>query len=239
MIDPWARALTRERNGRTWWGLWIALPSRGLATFERLYAYFRWADDIVDAPERELPAVQRFIERQKRIVAGLEPAEVPAEAAIVAALDGELGERLRPVAVGMLAALRFDAHRGPRPISAAELEAQVERVGDAFVTAVWVCAGEAGPLPDALAELARAACLAHVLRDREVDRQLGYENRPPDRSGAPIDEAEWIRTLTLDAERRFTKGEAGLTAPMRWRTRWLLRQYAQRYRRSLSPVGHP
>ncbi len=233
MTNPWARALTRARNGRAWWALWFAFSRHGLATFEALYAYFRWADDVVDAPDRREADVRAFVARQVRIVAGQEPAESPGEQAIVAVLAGNDGDRLRPVVEGMLAALHFDAHRGPRPISPVELERQVERVGDAFVTALWVCAGEPGPLPGGLAELARAACFVHVLRDREIDRTLGYENRPPGPSGAPMADAAWVPALAAEAEARFHKGEAALSAAMGWRTRWLLRGYAGRYRRAL------
>lgn len=239
MTDAWARALTRERNGGVWWALWFAFSTRGLAAFERLYAYFRWADDVVDAPGREPPAVRAFVERQRRVVAGAEAPDTPGERAIVAVLSGELGERLRPAVDGMLAALAFDATRDRAPIPTEALAQQAERVGDAFVTALWVCAGEPGPLPNGVCELARASCLVHVVRDRALDRTLGYENRPAGPSGAPVEDAEWVRTVSAEARAGFGKGEAGLLAPMRWRTRWLLRLYAGRYRRGLgeAPAG--
>ncbi|GDX80775.1 hypothetical protein LBMAG42_25860 [Deltaproteobacteria bacterium] len=233
VTDPWARALTRERNGRAWWALWLALPASGLATFERLYAYFRWADDVVDAPGRRQAEVALFVERQMLVVAGRTAPKTPGEHAIRAVLDGQDGVRLLAVVEEMLAALRFDTDRGPAPIPADALLAQAARVGGAFVNAVWICAGEPGALPVGVDQLAEAACLAHVIRDREIDRALGYENRPASASGAPVDEAEWIRALTADADARFGKGETSLSAPMRWRTRWLLRQYAERYRRAL------
>ena len=187
----------------------------------------------MDAPGRDLTRVVAFVRRQEALVAGERGAETPEESVLREVMAGPDGDRLRPAVCGMLAALRFDAERDSRPIRAEALQRQVERVGDAFVGSLWVCAGEPGLPPAGVRELARAACLVHLLRDREVDRTLGYENRPPGPDGDPIADSAWVGALASEAEHRFTVGNAALSAPMRWRMRWLLRQYAGRYRRAL------
>lgn len=227
MTDPWARGRLRDASPGMWWALWLALPAAGLADFERLYAYFRWADDRVDAPDRDRAAVRAFVARQAAVLAGTVPPEGPEEGALVAAV--RLDPRLREAAATMLAALAFDAGRGPGPTAAADVSQQADRVAGAFVGALWACAGEPDVAPEAAWSLARAATLVHLLRDREEDRRLGYENRPPGADGAPVEERAWVDGIAAEAEAAFAAGRTGLTGPMRWQTRWILLRYAGRY----------
>lgn len=226
-VGAWARATTRRANRFGWWVVWACAPRRGLEAFVRLYAYFRWADDIVDAPGRDPAEVARFVAGQAALRAGERPAAGPAEAALVEALAAE--PRLRAAADTMAAALAFDARRTSESLAPADAEAQVVRVGDAFLGALWVCLGEPGAPPPELARLARGATRAHLLRDREVDEALGYVNRPAGPDGRPVPVAAWAAATAAAARADFAAGRAALSGVGRWRTRLVLRLWAWRY----------
>jgi hypothetical protein len=153
----------------------------------------------------------------------------PEEAGLVDALGAD--SAVRAVITPMLAALAFDAARPPVPTPAADVVAQAERVGDAYLLALWRAFRTPGQPPEGLAELARAACLMHLLRDRRIDRALGYDNRPPLPSGEPQPEEAWVHEVAADAARRFALGRAALGAVPGLRLRLVLRLYAWRYAR--------
>lgn len=233
-VDDHAVATLRAAGRLPALALRLACPREGYLAFARVYAYFRWADDVVDAPGRDPAAVARFVVSQRALLAGARASSDRAEHALAAALDGPLGPRLRPAVDRMWAALAFDAARGPAPLPAADLDAQVARVGDAYLHALWVCSGADGAPPAGVLALARAATLVHVLRDLEVDRALGYVNTPPEVGPEAL--AEWVAARSDEAAALFAAGIAALPSVRPWRTRWLLAVYAWRYRRVLARI---
>ncbi|MFZ5476744.1 MAG: squalene/phytoene synthase family protein [Myxococcota bacterium] len=226
MIDPdaWASAHLRRANGFAWLALRLFCTGEGFVAFTRVYGYFRWADDVVDAPDRDRARVAAFVDRQRAIVAGASPEEPP-ERALALALAAS--PWVRPAVERMWEALAFDAARDATPLTSDELAAQVARVGDAYLAALWACAGEAGDPPGGLAALSRAATLAHVLRDVEVDRRLGYVN---------VTDAA---ATASEAARLFAEGDRAL-ATLPWgRARLLVGLLAWRYRRLLARAVSP
>ncbi len=211
------------------WLLRLLAPSAGWIEFTRLYAFFRWLDDAVDAPGRDPAAVGALVASQAALVGGRRTPVCPEEAGLVDALAAD--PAVRAVVTPMLAALAFDAARPPGPTPAADVVAQAERVGDAYLLALWRAFRTPGQPPEGLAELARAACLMHLLRDRHIDRALGYDNRPPLPSGEPQPEAAWVHDVATDAARRFARGHAVLRRVPGLRLRLVLRLYAWRYAR--------
>ncbi len=226
-----ARAVTRAHNRFGWSALRLLAPERGFLAYELLYAYFRWADDIVDAPGRDASAVASFVAEQEALRVAARAPEGLNEEALGEAL--RLEPRLRGVASMMAQALVFDARRNSDPMSRADLDRQVRRVGDSYLKAVWICLGDAGEPPGGVALLARAATRVHLLRDHGLDLALGYDNRQPDAAGAPIPTGEWAAALASQARAEFRSGRDALGSVPRWRTRWLLRLWAWRYERAL------
>lgn len=225
----WAVAVTR-RHSR--FGYWVMRGlSPGWRAYVEVYAYFRWADDRVDAPGRDPRAVQAFVADQARLWRGERDATELPEVALVRALDRY--PALSGAVHRMGEALTFDAHRDARPLPARDLDAQVERVGDAYLAALWACGGESGPPPEGLSGLSRAATRAHLLRDRELDEALGYVNRPPGPDGAPIPVAAWTAALVARARAEAATGHAALRRVPWGRTRVLLGLWAWRYARLL------
>lgn len=202
--------------------------------FSRVYGYFRWADDIVDAPGRDPAAVTAFVASQRALLVGERAADGLAEHALQLALADRL---LLPIVTGMWEALAFDAVRGPGPLAAEGLDRQVALIGDAYLAAMWVCTGAVGTPPPGLAALSRAATLTHVLRDLQLDLSLGYLNLPPGVSVADTGAvAAWVLDRAEHAQECFDTGARVLPTVGPWRTRWLVGIFAWRYRRVLSRV---
>jgi phytoene/squalene synthetase len=177
-VDDWAAAVLARTSRALWLATRLLCPPGGFRQFCRVYAYFRWADDIVDAPDRDPARVRDFVERQAEVTRGGLP-EQPAEHALrLAMADPEDAAALRPAIDGMWQALAFDAGRDRTPIRRDELTAQVERIGDAYLVGLLHCGGHRGPIPDELRWLSRAATAAHYVRDLFVDLELGYLNLP-------------------------------------------------------------
>jgi phytoene/squalene synthetase len=223
----------------------MGCPPRGFVVASAVYAYFRWADDVVDAPGRDPAAVQRFMERQADIIQGAIPPVHPAERALRWALaHPDLGPRLLAPVSRMAEALGYDAHRGAGPIPEAELQRQVERIGDAFVGAVWVCSGAEGRPSEPALLLARAATATHMLRDRVEDQALGYCNLPRERFGTTAPPpgpalGAWLEERATELEGWFAAGLEASAGIQPARTRRLVRLLGERYRRVLAGLGEP
>jgi phytoene/squalene synthetase len=232
-VDAWAVGLLRGTNPWAAWLLRLLAPASGFRQFCRVYAYFRWADDVVDAPGRDPAAVRVFAARQRvRLDAGGLP-EHPAEAAVDAALAE--APALRVAVDGMWDALDFDVARGSGPLPDAEIEAQIARIGDAYLAGLAWCVGVREPLPPAVLELSRAATAAHQLRDLEVDLALGYCNVPVEVLGGadpdPAALAPWVRARARAQLARFDAGLAATRAVRPWRARIAIALFGWRYRR--------
>lgn len=211
--------------------LGLCLPPSGLRTFAAAWVYFRWADDVVDAPGRDPVEVRRFVVDQAALLAGSRDAVRLEEEALVACLaDPVRGEAMRRACGRMLAALRFDAHR-PARSPASDLEAQLARIGDAYATALWACAHEGPPptdVPAAACALARAATAAHQVRDLELDLELGYDNVPEGEERGPA----WVTARRAEVDARFARWLPELRG-LSWRPRWAFRLLAWKYRITL------
>jgi hypothetical protein len=147
----WADRTMRDSAGGLWWMVRLLMPARGAATFIQTYSYFRWADDIVDAPDREPAVVRRFVQQQRALVEdALSGCPVvtagPAEEALLQATRSRPGcPRLAASIRTMWAALAFDAGRDTAPITGPELAGQIQRVGDAYTQALRP---DCGALPE-------------------------------------------------------------------------------------------
>jgi phytoene/squalene synthetase len=241
----WAIMTTARSNPAMALALASGCPPRGTLRANAVYGYFRWADDVVDAPDREDSAVQRFMVRQEDIIHGRTPALHPAEGALRWALTQPgTGPRLQAPVKLMAEALSYDAYRAPGPIPAADLQQQVERIGDAFVGAIWVCSGAEGNPSDAALLLARAATATHMLRDREEDALLGYHNLPREHFGdvAPTTGPEleaWLTARAVEVQGWFADGLASCDDIRPPRTRRLVTLLGRRYQRTLRGISPP
>ena len=218
-----------------------------------VYAGFRALDDRVDAPqpvEDEVDAVRRGLE--ELLSGGALPVDDPPFAALAAAQGGELGEAIAPGVALMARSLLWDLERRHQRVSAHALDAQVARIGDAYLHALWVCSGAPGAPPPELCQLSRAATVAHQLRDLEEDLALGYVNVPedvlqdlgfghalPEGGAARRVLAPWIASQVEEAGALFARGEAALRALPWSRRRLLLTAFTRKYRGLLATFAAP
>jgi phytoene/squalene synthetase len=244
-LQRFAAGVVLSNSPATWLLLRVLGTRWGAGRFFLVYAYFRWADDIVDAPGRDPERVQAFMQRQERLteqlIAGVgEPVE-PAERCLHQALASSSDPGLVSAVRQMTGALCFDAWRGPEPITAGQLQAQIQRVGDAYTQALLHAAEVSGPVPPAVFLLARAATGTHHLRDLLLDQELGYNNLPVDHARsvgvsaeglAPRDLGAYVAWRAPGLRAWFDQGLAALPE-LPWRARLLLRAFAWRYRRKL------
>ena len=249
-LGRWAAGVVRGNSTATWALLRLFGSRRGADRFFLVYAYFRWADDIVDAPGRDPAKVRAFAAEQRAFRQEL-PADTgsPAERCLVQALASSADPRLRLAVSTMAEALDFDAGRAAEPLTVLELQAQIRRVGDAYTQALLHATEVRGPVPDPVFLLARAATATHHLRDLLIDQDLGYFNLPrahAEAHGLPthgltaqqlggyfLARAELIRPL-------FAQGRRAL-ASLPLRARLLLSLFAWRYERVLDRLieAHP
>lgn len=222
--------------------------SSGWRALCRVYAWLRWADDVVDAPGRERRATLAFVAHQAALHEGRRPAEHPWEDALLAALgDPVHGTALRVAAGEMLEAFAFDATRDARPIRQADLDAQVARVGHASARILWSCAGGPEEPPPPVLLLARAATAAHLLRDHALDHDLGFCNVPIeemerlglDPAALPGSALPWLPVRARVVEAWFREGLDGLRGVHPVRARILVTLLGVRYRRVLAAFLAP
>lgn len=159
----------------------------------RAYAYFRWADDVIDTPVSNDISSQSndesitFIKRQRRLIDRLYRNErsndLTLEEEMVADLiNHEKGEnrRLESFIRNFLAILEFDAHRKGRLISQDELTWYSRCLGKSVTDGIQYFIGNGHPYPAAEGHYlaATAAHIAHMLRDMVLDIKDGYINIP-------------------------------------------------------------
>jgi len=218
-----ARFITREASKQSY------LIARLLADRDlvddclRAYAYFRWADDVVDAQGR--PAAERiaFIERQTALVDALyrneRPEDLTPEEAILADLiEHDRGENsgLQEYIRSFIEVLSFDARRKGKTISQAELTCYSNRLGKAVTDAIQYFIGNEHTYPDTdnryLA--ATAAHITHMLRDMVDDLEQGFVNIPQ----------EWLAAQQTGLDPEAIGPEFVTSRPFR---AWVQRQVEQ------------
>jgi phytoene/squalene synthetase len=198
---------------------------RGLVSdFYRAYAYFRWADDVVDAPASTANRIS-FISRQRELIDRLyrneRPSDLTPEEEIVADLIGrDLGETsgLQSFIRNMLAVIEFDAHRKGRLVSQSELTRYSNWLAKSVTDGLQYFIGNGHPYPvtEDRYLAATAAHITHLLRDMLADTADGFINIPreyleahgigPDDVHSPPFRA-WVRDRVELARRFFREGK--------------------------------
>ena len=190
-----AAAITRAASGQTYATIRLLVDRSRVEDAFRAYAYFRWVDDVLDAPAPVDPPGgaparaerERFLARQRWLLEaclrGDPPDAVePREAMLVDLVrhddlsDGRLEAYLRH----MLLVMDFDVRRRGRLVSEVELSDYTRWLAIAVTEAMrhFIGNGAAAPDDDSRYRAVSGAHSLHMLRDTAADLRAGYFNIP-------------------------------------------------------------
>ena len=223
-----ARSITRARSKQTYYTA-LLMVDKGLTNdFCRGYAYFRWADDVVDVSSQSRDDGISFIRRQSELIERLyrnsRPDDLTPEEEMVADLichDEEENSGLQSFIRNLLAVLEFDACRKGRLITQQELTSYSNRLGKSVTDGLQYFIGNGHPYPaaDNRCLAATAAHITHMLRDMVPDTADGYINIPceyleghsigPEDVDSPPFRA-WVRGRVEQGRQYFREGKGYL-----------------------------
>ncbi len=220
----------------------------------RAYAYFRWADDVVDKVSESKAERLAFIGRQRELIEGLyaggSPGPVqPEEELIVDLIRSDRGRnsRLRSYIENFLAIIEFDAERKGQLITEAELRDYAERLALAVTDAIqyFIKNGHPYPEDERRTAAARAAHVTHMLRDMRDDLAAGYVNLPKEYLKAHGIEPgdiespaflDWVRARVEAARENFRRGRLYIDGLDVLRTKLAARLYSARFEQVLDTI---
>jgi phytoene/squalene synthetase len=200
-----ARSITRAGSKQTYYTARLLVDRELVNDFYRAYAYFRWADDIIDegapveavvlagvdtsggvaSPSRD--ECISFIRRQRELIDRLyndeRPDDLTPEEEIVADLishDDDENSGLQSFIRNMFAIIEFDTYRKGRLISQDELTWYSDTLAKSVTDGIqyFVGNGYRYPAADDRYLAATAAHIAHLLRDMSQDTTDGFINIP-------------------------------------------------------------
>jgi hypothetical protein len=194
MTNKLPSAITKAATAQTWYTIRFLADRPRIDDAYRAYAYFRWVDDILDAPIStarldgdERVVRLRFLAHQQELldacIRGDKAAVVdPHEAMLVELVRNAdaSDERLEAYLRHMMLVMDFDARRRGRLISAQELDAYTRWLAIAVTEAMHYFIGhDSGAPRDETRYLAvSGAHVVHMLRDTYADVRAGYFNVP-------------------------------------------------------------
>jgi phytoene/squalene synthetase len=221
-----ARAITHRASRQTYWIIRCLVDGGRADDAFRAYAYFRWVDDIVDAPSHDHDACRRFLHRQRELLsglpAGMTPEDLLPEEQMLADLIAGRQDRhpgLLSYLERMMDVMDFDAGRRGRLIAEAELGRYSQLLAAGVMGAVAYFIGHGHTYPETPARLQAVvgAHIIHMLRDMKCDLEVGFFNIPRSildtHQLAPSDMQHpayrrWVRARVDEARRCFTEGKA-------------------------------
>ena len=191
----------------------------------RAYAYFRWADDMIDISLSDEAARSAFIERQKALINTLYRGERPdglsPEEAMLAELiahDCTPDSGLHSFIYNFMAVIEFDAHRQGRLASRAELQAYTTCLATAVMDGLqyFIGNGQSYPRTHNRNLAVTGAHITHMLRDMCEDLPAGLVNIPAEyleAHGIPENEINseslrlWVQEQVALARNCFREGK--------------------------------
>lgn len=232
-----AQSITWSSSKQTYYTARLMVDKELVHDCYRAYAYFRWADDVIDAstPDDALASDDvsspsrderiSFIKQQRELIDRLykneQPEDLtPEEEIIVDLVNNARGEsgRLESYIRNFLAILEFDALRKGQLISQDELTWYVDRLSKSVTDGIQYFVGNAHPYPTSEDHYlaATAAHIAHMLRDMVQDIPAGFINIPREYleahgiGPADLDSPPfraWVRDRVAQARRYFCEGK--------------------------------
>ena len=226
-----ARSITRAGSKQTYYTARLMVDRDLVDDFCRAYAYFRWADDVVDAlaangisaqsDDRRISFIRRQRELLDRLYRNERPDDLAPEEEILADLiSHDPGENsgLWSFVRNMFAVVEFDAYRRGRLISQDELAQYSDWLAKSATDGLLYFIGHDHPYPATGSRYlaALAAHISHQLRDAVQDTADGFINIPrgylathgisPGDMDSPPYRA-WVRDRLDQARHYFREGK--------------------------------
>ncbi len=179
--------ITKAASSQTYYTIRFLVDRDRVDDAYRAYGYFRWVDDVLDMDTRSSSARKAFIARQKSVLESIYRGEARQDATSQEKMlielvqhDPDENSGLQVYLRNMMQVMEFDANRGGRLISQAELNVYTYWLASAVTEAMHYFIGHGGFAPhDQTRYLAvSAAHITHMLRDTYDDVQAGYYNVP-------------------------------------------------------------
>jgi phytoene/squalene synthetase len=219
-----AQSITWSRSKQTYYTARLTVDKDLVSDFFRAYAYFRWADDIIDVTSTSDAERASFIRRQRTLIDQLyrneHPEALSPEEEILRDLirhDRGKESGLQSFIQNMFAIIEFDAHRKGRLIGQEELNWYSRTLGKSVTDGLQYFIGNGHPYPITSNRYlaAIAAHIAHLLRDMLLDTAEGFINipreyleahniGPEDIESVPF--RDWVRTRVEQARYYFEEG---------------------------------
>jgi phytoene/squalene synthetase len=226
-----ARSITWASSKQTYYTARLMVDRDLVDDFYRAYAYFRWADDTVDAPTSNDVSSQSdaerisFIKRQSELIGCLYRHDcpdglTPEEEMVADLIRHDRGDNsgLQSFIHNMLAIIEFDAYRRGRLISQDELTWYSDCLAKSVTDGIqyFVGHGHPSPVSDDRYLAGIGAHIAHLLRDTFLDIADGFINIPreyleahgigPEDMDSPPFRA-WVRDRVEQAREYFREGK--------------------------------
>jgi len=153
----------------------------------RAYAYFRWADDMIDLTFQSRGERTAFITRQRLLIEDLyqgnRPVDLCPEEEMLADLithDRGPDNGLRSFIYNFMAVIEFDAKRNGRLVTRRELIDYTTWLANAVIDGIQYFIGNGYPYPKTKDRTLAVvgAHLVHMLRDTLEDIPVGFVNIP-------------------------------------------------------------
>jgi phytoene/squalene synthetase len=182
-----ARSITQTGSKQAFFTGRLMIDRDLVDDFYRAYAYFRWADDVVDASTQSDKHGIDFIRRQRELIDSLYKGEragdlVPEEEIIADLInhDREEDSGLQSFIRYMFAIIEFDAYRKGQLIGEEELTWYSNSLAKSVTDGIQYFINNGHPYPesDSRYSAATGAHIAHLLRDTLPDTADGFINIP-------------------------------------------------------------
>ncbi len=220
-----ARSITWVSSKQTYYTARLMVDKDLVDDFYRAYAYFRWADDVIDISSRSDDERISFITRQRELIDRLykneRPNDLTPEEEIVADLvshDRAEDSGLQSFIRNFLAIIEFDAHRKGRLINQQELTWYSDCLGKSVTDGLqyFIGNGHSYHINEYRYLAATAAHIVHQLRDMVEDIADGFINIPREYMEAhnvnleDVDSPSfraWVRDRVEQARQYFYEGK--------------------------------
>jgi len=182
-----AQSITFTGSKQTYYTARLMVDRELVNDFFRAYAYFRWADDIIDVSAQSDDERLVFIKRQRSLIDGLYKSQrldilSPEEEILAELISHDRGKDsgLQSFIRNMFAIIEFDAQRKGQLISQKQLDWYSDRLGRSVTDGLLYFIGNGQHYPTSGNRYLAAvgAHIAHLLRDMLPDIADGFINIP-------------------------------------------------------------